>query len=90
MLFCGDRRLTEQWPRLFVQVDEHLINDGVQGMLGSDMIRAARELGYPAIAISVLLSMLQHRTLCALLVGCFARVSNWGCLLCKQVSGNCM
>jgi hypothetical protein len=28
------------------QVDEHLLHDGVAGMLGSDMIRAARSLGY--------------------------------------------
>jgi len=34
-------------------VDEHLINGGVQGMLGSEMIRAIRQIGYQGIALSV-------------------------------------
>ena len=34
-------------------VDEHLLHDGVAGMLGSDMIRAARSLGYDGTVISV-------------------------------------
>jgi CheY-like chemotaxis protein len=35
------------------QVDEHLLKDGVQGMLGSEMIRAVREKGFRRSIISV-------------------------------------
>ena len=38
---------------VFNQVDEHLLNDGVQCMVGSDMIRAVRSLGFRGIVISV-------------------------------------